>query len=236
MSQRRRPPASAMRYRRSKAISFMKPRVPRLAVLASRTLSWARARRTNGRRANRASSSCNARSRGEPTSSGRAFRLLLRIRGPVRREDRGGACVAAASPAESVSSGRAAQAEGAVKTMLVVMPHVDTQHALEMAAANDQDPVEATRPDRSDPAFGVGVRVGCPNRRADHLDPLGTEDLVEAAAELRVAIVDQKPERLRSPSCISRLRACCAVQPPSGFGVQATYSIRRVASEMKNST
>jgi len=39
-----------------------------------------------------------------------------------------------------------------------------------------------------------------------------------------------------SPSCIIRLRACCAVQPPSGFDVQATYSIRRVASEMKNNT
>jgi hypothetical protein len=39
MSHRRRPPASAMRYRSSKAISFMKPRVLRLAVLASRTLS-----------------------------------------------------------------------------------------------------------------------------------------------------------------------------------------------------
>jgi len=33
-----------------------------------------------------------------------------------------------------------------------------------------------------------------------------------------------------------RLRACCATQRPSGFDVQATYSIRRVASEMKNRT
>src|SRR6266511_3862174 len=39
MSQRRRPPVSAMRYRSSKAIWFMKPSVLRLAVLASRTLS-----------------------------------------------------------------------------------------------------------------------------------------------------------------------------------------------------
>jgi len=33
-----------------------------------------------------------------------------------------------------------------------------------------------------------------------------------------------------------RLRACWATQPPSGFDVQAMYSIRRVASEMKNRT
>ena len=36
-----------------------------------------------------------------------------------------------------------------------------------------------------------------------------------------------------SPSSIIRLRACRAVHLPSGFEVQATYSIRRVASEMK---
>jgi hypothetical protein len=40
----------------------------------------------------------------------------------------------------------------------------------------------------------------------------------------------------RSPSCIRRLRACWATHRPSGWEVQATYSIRRVASEMKNRT
>jgi hypothetical protein len=35
---------------------------------------------------------------------------------------------------------------------------------------------------------------------------------------------------------MTRLRACWAVQAPPGFEVQAMYSIRRVASEMKNST
>jgi hypothetical protein len=45
--------------------------------------------------------------------------------------------------------------------MLVVMPDVDTKHALEIAAANDQDPVEAVRADCSHPAFGVGVGGRC---------------------------------------------------------------------------
>src|SRR6266542_4229432 len=40
----------------------------------------------------------------------------------------------------------------------------------------------------------------------------------------------------RSPHCMTRLRACWVTQHPSGFDVQATYSIRRVASEMKNRT
>src|SRR6266511_2133250 len=39
--------------------------------------------------------------------------------------------------------------EGAVRAMLVVMPDIDTQHALEIAAANEQDPVEAIGSDRS---------------------------------------------------------------------------------------
>jgi hypothetical protein len=56
--------------------------------------------------------------------------------------------------------------EGAERAMLVVMPDIDIQHALEIAAANDQDPVEAIGADRSDPAFGVGVRVWRSNRRA----------------------------------------------------------------------
>jgi hypothetical protein len=77
-----------------------------------------------------------------------------------------------------------------VGPVLVVMPHVDTQHALEMTAANDKDSIEAVRADSSHPAFGVRVRVRRPNRRPDHLHPVGTEDLVERAAELRVAIVD----------------------------------------------
>jgi hypothetical protein len=35
---------------------------------------------------------------------------------------------------------------------------------------------------------------------------------------------------------MTRLRACCVIQRPSGLAVQAMYSIRRVASEMKNRT
>jgi len=42
--------------------------------------------------------------------------------------------------------------------------------------------------------------------------------------------------RLSSPSCIMRLRACCATQGPSGLVVLATNSTRRRSSETKNST
>ncbi len=84
--------------------------------------------------------------------------------------------------------------EGATRPVLVVMPMVDAQHALEMTAAKDKHPVEAISAVGSHPTCGIGVRRL--NRCADYLDLAGTEDLIERAAELRVAIVDEKPERL----------------------------------------
>src|SRR6266545_5342438 len=116
--------------------------------------------------------------------------------------------------------------------MLVVMPDIDTQHALEIAAANDQDPVEALAADRSDPAFGVGVRVWRSNRRPDHLDPLGTEDLIKAAAEFRVAIVDQKPERLLVAELhqqVARLLRC-----PAAVGVRGTGDVLDPSRRQRN--
>ena len=97
--------------------------------------------------------------------------------------------------------------------MMVVMAGIDPKHVLELPSAEDEQPVEALASHAADPALGVCVRVGCLNGRADHSQSLAQEDLIEAAAELRV---------------ISRLRACWATQAPVGFGVQATNSIRRL--------
>jgi hypothetical protein len=92
--------------------------------------------------------------------------------------------------------------------VLVVMAAVDAEDVLEVAAAEDEDPVEAVGAERSSPAFGVGVRVRRLDRCPDH----------------------------SSPSRMKRLRACWVTQRPSGFELEAMYSIRRVASEMKNNT
>jgi hypothetical protein len=80
--------------------------------------------------------------------------------------------------------------------MPVVMVGIDTQHLFELAAAEDQQPVEALATHAADPALGVCVRVRCLDRCADHGDPFGFEDVIEAAAELGVAIVDEEAERL----------------------------------------
>src|SRR6266511_2056252 len=76
------------------------------------------------------------------------------------------------------------------------MPAIDAEDVLEVAAAEDQDPVEAVGAKRANPALGVGIRVRRPDRRADHSDAFGPEDLIEGVAELRVTVVDEEPERL----------------------------------------
>ncbi len=69
---------------------------------------------------------------------------------------------------------------------------VDAEQVFKVTAAEDQTAVEAFASDRPHPAFGMGVRVGRMHRRADHVDPFAAEDLVKAAAELAVAIMDQE--------------------------------------------
>src|SRR5262249_62273149 len=73
------------------------------------------------------------------------------------------------------------------------MPDVGDEDVLEVATAKDQQPIEAFAPDASDPTLGVRPRIRCPYRRFDHPDPFRAEDVVELAAELAVAIRNQKP-------------------------------------------
>src|SRR4051812_17560293 len=72
------------------------------------------------------------------------------------------------------------------------MPNVGDEHVLEVAATEDQQPVEALAADAADPAFGMGARLRRPYRRFDDVDAFGAEDLVEIAAELAVSITDQE--------------------------------------------
>src|SRR5215216_4767715 len=83
---------------------------------------------------------------------------------------------------------RRLQPERPVWAMGVVVLDVDPQHLLEVAAADDQQPVQALGPDRPDPAFGVGVGVGRLYRRDQYLGAVRMEDVVEGAGELRIPI------------------------------------------------
>ena len=121
--------------------------------------------------------------------------------------------------------------------MAVVMAGVVAEHVFELTAAEDEESIEAVGPDREYPALGVGVRVRRLDGCADHGDPFAVEDVIEAAAELGVAIMDEEASgRSRSSIALSRLRACWATQAPVGVGVLATNSTPRLSSEMKKST
>src|SRR5947208_4097032 len=74
------------------------------------------------------------------------------------------------------------------------MAAVDAEHVLEVAAPEDEDPVKAVGANGADPPLGEGVRVRGLNWRADDLEAVGAEDLIEGVAELRVAIMDEEPE------------------------------------------
>ena len=123
-----------------------------------------------------------------------------------------------------------------MRPVLVVVLAVDTGNVLEVATAEDEDPVEAVGAERADPAFGVGVRVRRLDRCADHRHPLAADDVVEGLAELRVSVVDEEPERLLITELHHQVARLLRDPAPSRLVVQATYSIRRVASEMKNRT
>jgi hypothetical protein len=110
------------------------------------------------------------------------------------------------------------------------------EHMLEMASAKDQDPIEAVGGQGADPALGEGVRVRRLDRSTDHLDALGAENLVEGVAELRVAVVDEEPERLLVLELHGQVARLLSDPAAVRVELQATYSIRRVASEMKKRT
>ena len=71
--------------------------------------------------------------------------------------------------------------------MLVAVLRVHVNDALEVAAAEDQQPVKACAPQACDPALGVRTSPRRPHGRPNHADARGAENLVEAARELRDA-------------------------------------------------
>ncbi len=67
---------------------------------------------------------------------------------------------------------RRRQVEGSMWPVAVVMVDEDAQHPLELAAVEDQEPIEALRSDGADEAFGDRVRLRRLHRCADDLDSL----------------------------------------------------------------
>ena len=127
------------------------------------------------------------------------------------------------------------QLERAVRPVLVVVLDVLAQDAFEVAAVEDQQPVQALGANGSDEPFGDGVRLRRSCRRLDDPDAVRAEHLVEGSLYLlsRSRISRRKPWSAKSRP---RLRACWVTHAPVGLAVQPANQTRRVAWAMKNNT
>ena len=83
--------------------------------------------------------------------------------------------------------------ECTMRPVLVVMRGIRGEHMLEVAAADDQDPVEALAADAADPKLGVRPCLRRPHGCLDHPHAFGAEDFVEVTGELAVSITDEEP-------------------------------------------
>jgi heme-degrading monooxygenase HmoA len=79
--------------------------------------------------------------------------------------------------------------------MAVVVVDEDSEHAVEVALIDDQQPVEALGADGPDEALCDRISLRRPHGRLDDLDAFAGEHGVKVARELAVAVADQEPKR-----------------------------------------
>jgi hypothetical protein len=75
----------------------------------------------------------------------------------------------------------------------VVVLDVDAEDVLELAAAEDEEPVETFAADGADSALHVRVCVRCADGGADGLDVFALEKRIECSRERGVSVVGQEP-------------------------------------------
>ena len=118
---------------------------------------------------------------------------------------------------------------------MVVVGRVDAEHPLEVAAAEDKDPVEALGADGADEPLGVGVACGARIGVWITLIPSLRKTASKAAVNLLSRSCIRK--RIRSSRPVKlRFRACWVTQAPLGLLVHPARWTRRLSSSMKNST
>jgi hypothetical protein len=129
------------------------------------------------------------------------------------------------------------QMQRPVRAVLVVVLHVDAQDPIQVALPDDQQPVQALDTNCPDPAFCVGVRVRRLHRRQQHLGAFGAEHVVEAAAELRVAVAQQEAHAASLLlQCEQQVAGLLGDPPCVGLAVTPARWTRRVSSSRKNRT
>jgi len=87
------------------------------------------------------------------------------------------------------------ESKTAVRPMLIVKSDVVAKDGFEMVATENERPVEALFTYGPYPPLRDRVRLRRTHRCLYHLDTFGSEHLVEAGGELRIAVRDEEPER-----------------------------------------
>ena len=106
---------------------------------------------------------------------------------------------------------RSQELGSAVRPFRVVVIDVLLEHALQMAPATNDQPVQALATGAPHPALGVGVGLRSLQMSADHLQAIASQHLLESERELLVVVADHKlgwgAALLEFPRKVSRLLA-----------------------------
>jgi hypothetical protein len=123
-----------------------------------------------------------------------------------------------------------------VRAATVVVMGTVPKHCLQVARSDDQDPIEALGLDRLYAPFCEGVGARCPDRGANEIDAIGSEDRIEAATVLGIAIVDDE-SHLLGPILQAHREVACLLSYPLRVGaVQPATWICLLETSMKKST
>ena len=79
-----------------------------------------------------------------------------------------------------------------MRTGGVVVMRVFLQHPPEMSLVQDEQLIEAFLPNCAHPAFGYGIGLRRTKGRTNNFKAFRDEDLVEAASEFTVAIMNEE--------------------------------------------
>ncbi len=84
-------------------------------------------------------------------------------------------------------------------TGAIVVVDILLQHAVQMPCTEDEQAIQAFLTHRANPAFGIGIGVGCSKRRMDHGHPGGLKDSVKGWRKRAIVVVNQEVDGRRLP-------------------------------------
>jgi hypothetical protein len=122
-----------------------------------------------------------------------------------------------------------------MRPLAVVVVDVGAEHAFEVTAVEEQQPVQTLGAYGPDEALRDRVCFRRSHRRPHDPDALAAEDFVEGAAVLAIAVADQEPDAALG-EVEAEVTRLLGDQSPPGFFVQPASQTRRLACAMKNNT